>query len=473
MISEKNRYLTEEYINDLMRDGKAAGAAVCIINDRGETLYENYFGYRDKANRLPVNGDTIFGLASITKSFVALSILQLAEKGIVDLDAPLQTYIPEYTGKNRRDKVTLRHLLTHSAGYYLLPRICVDQVASDMGISEQQVGDFSYYVPLQQEAARQVAEQMDRQCAENGDISGRPGEFFSYCNDGYGIISDVVRRFGDCDTFAGYIKKHVLLPLGMSRSCCDFISPAEDSNSSLLYQYTDGKEICHHDYHDRAFCLNGAGSMKSTLNDLKKYFAMFLNYGKGLNGDRILSEAGIRDMTSPKIEYGQHDSYGYGCIQKHFDRIRTIEHSGGLPGVSSYFKFSYDNGLAVIVLCNTTDGGAGLIADALMRMAMNENPRPLRNDYPEFEWDKDFLETAAGEYAPVGRSGERIGTSVMIKNENGRPELYINGEKKLFVPCGRHEGILVSKNTERFIRIRTKLGVPFAVQYGSEMYRKL
>ena len=84
--------LFEELVKQIQIQGNAAGIAVAFVDGAGKTQYEQYFGYRDTAQKLPMDENTIFGLASVTKSFVALSIMQLAERGLLDLDDPCLLY---------------------------------------------------------------------------------------------------------------------------------------------------------------------------------------------------------------------------------------------------------------------------------------------------------------------------------------------------------------------------------------------
>ncbi len=107
-ITTANQFLFEELAERIRSRNNAAGIAVAIVDRSGTTQYEKFFGHRDAARNLPLNGETIFGLASVTKSFVALSIMQLAEKGDIHLDDPVSRYIPEFTNKNQ-DTETIRH----------------------------------------------------------------------------------------------------------------------------------------------------------------------------------------------------------------------------------------------------------------------------------------------------------------------------------------------------------------------------
>ena len=212
-MNDLNCLLAEKLVEDIKKDHEASGIAVAIIDKSGKTQYEKFWGVRDLESGKEVNGDTIFGLASVTKSFTALSIMQLEEKGMIDLDAPISQYIPEFTNKNQSKKVTVRHLLSHAGGFFPLPRILVGNVAESLGLDEEKDGDFAYNDAVAQEGVKLVAERLDAQTKENG-LNGQPGEYLSYCNDGFGLLSDIIRRYGGEPSYADYLVKHVTIRYG-------------------------------------------------------------------------------------------------------------------------------------------------------------------------------------------------------------------------------------------------------------------
>ena len=126
----------EAHTAQIMEEAKARGIAVGVVDRTGRILYEKYFGYRDEEKKLPINRDTIFGMASVTKSFTALSIMQMQKDGILSVDDAVSAYIPEFTNKNQKEPVRLSHLMSHSGGYFPLPRIVVDKTAQEMGIKD-------------------------------------------------------------------------------------------------------------------------------------------------------------------------------------------------------------------------------------------------------------------------------------------------------------------------------------------------
>lgn len=461
-----NLLLAEMQIEDIRKTYEAAGIAAAIVEADGTTVYQKFWGYADTETKRELNEDTIFGLASVTKSFTALAVMQLAEEGRIDLDDPVSKYIPEFTNRNQK-KVTIGHLLYHSGGFFPLPRILVGDVASDLGLTEEKDGDFAYNEAIAVEGARRVAERLDSLTEESG-LNGYPGENFSYCNDGFGLLSEIIRREGKEASYAEYLNRHVLEPLQMERSFCDFVRPAQDDNSAVLYKKVDGKMTGSRDYHDNAFVLNGGGAMKSTLKDLKQYLLMYLNRGEGPSGERLLSRYGIGEMCKGHQNYLARGSYGYGLSISRMDDITVIGHGGSLPGVSSNIAWSYEAGAAVIVLCNTSGVPVGLISDALMKVYNGHSPIDRRDSWRETSWSAGTIAGACGLY----ESGE--GTSVkLFEKEPGVIGAEVDGEEKPIIPVNGEAAILRSRYSDGYLRLcRKENGSIYAISYGSRMIPK-
>lgn len=461
-INQANRYLFEELVKQIRIQGEAAGIAVAVVDADGNTQYEKYFGYRDTEKELPIDENTIFGLASVTKSFVALSIMQLYERGILDLDDPVSRYIPEFTNRNQ-ETVRIRHLLSHSGGFYPVHRTVVKEIAEKLGITEEMAGDLAYSREMAEAGAKAVAEQLDAQTKENG-LIGRPGEYMSYCNDGFGLLSDIVRRCGGENSFAEYVKKNILDPLGMSRSGCDYLRPRLDENAATLYKKRNGVMEASKNYYDNAFVLGGAGSMKSTIADMKKVLCMYLNRGKTPDGGRILSMEGIRSMCRPQIEYRPDSWYCFGLATKKLDDLTVVEHGGSLTGVSSNMSWSYDSGCGVIVLCNTSDVPVSVIADAAMRMYHGRNPVNSRNIYQENPWSERTQKAAVGRFG----SGER--TTVDIVETDSGISVFVDGREKNFVMVQENLGIIRGYVKDAYLSLfKDEDEKVFAVGYGGRM----
>ncbi len=463
-LNEANLVLAENLVESVKRDYGACGIAAALVDKEGKTRYERFWGVRDLDSGREIDGDTIFGIASVTKSFTAMAILQLEERGVLNIDDPIGRYVPEFTNRNQKDPVRIRHLLCHSGGFFPLPRILVGDVAEKMGLNESIDGDFAYHEGLAEEGIRLVAGRLDSLTEENG-LNGRPGENYSYCNDGFALLSDIVRRCGGERSYAAYIRKNILEPLGMNRSFCDFIRPSTDENAATLYQKTGGAMRGHRDYHDDAFVLHGGGSLKSTLNDLKKYLAMYLNEGRSAEGVRVLSQYRVREMMKPRIPCSTFADYGYGLEIRRIGDMKVMEHGGSLPGVSSHIAFSYESEVGAIVLCNTLDVPVGVISDAFMKAYNGDCPVDARDAWRERAWSPETVRAAAGRYV----SGE--GTAVeLYEKTDGRIGARTDGEEKHIIPTGPRTAIVRGLYTDTFVRlIETEERGMYAIQYGGRM----
>lgn len=461
-INKANQYLFEELVKHIQLQSEAAGIAVAIVDSAGVTQYERYFGYRDRERELPIDENTIFGLASVTKSFVALSVMQLCERGLLDLEDPVSRYIPEFTNRNQ-ETVRIRHFLSHSAGFFPVHRTVIKEIAGELGLTEEKDGDLGALEAVAKAGARAVAEQLDAQTRGHG-LIGRPGEYMSYCNDGFGLLSEIVRRVGGETSFAEYVRKNILVPLKMERSGCDYLRPRLDENGAVLYKKNGGLMEASRDYYDNAFVLGGAGSMKSTVADMKKLLCMYLNRGMGPDGERLLSMEGIMAMCRPRIEYRPESFYCYGLSTKMLDDLTVVEHGGSLTGVSSNLSWSYGADAGVIVLCNTSDVPVSAIADAAMRMYHGRNPMEDRGRYSENPWTEETRREAAGRYF----SAE--GTELEIRNENGTVEVLVDGREKPFVMVQEDLGMVRGYVKDAYLKLyKDADGHIFAVGYGGRM----
>ncbi|MCI9406191.1 MAG: beta-lactamase family protein [Oscillospiraceae bacterium] len=388
----------ESYVEKILDAYSACGIAVAIIDQNGPAA-ESFFGFRDRERRLPIDRDTIFGLASVTKSFTCLAILQLAEQGKVDLDAPVCRYIPAFQNTHRAKPVLVRHLMSHTGSFWPVKRKTVEPLARRMGIWGKGV-DLAYSVPFSEEAVREVSAGLDAQ-----EIPlGNPGEYFSYSNDSFGLLSDIIRTQGGEDTYADYLNKEILLPLNMTRSGCGFLPPAADPNGAILYEERDGRQLVTRDYHDDAFVMMGGGAVKSTLRDMQQYLSLFLQEGAPL-----IRPDSFRRMTRSCASYRPAVGYGFGLATGRLAGHTVFGHGGSLTGVSSAIGLCPDAGAGVCVLSNTTGVPASSIAEAALRLCLGEEPHPWEPPCLE-PWPADLQQKAVGRYVSLEGSDIEIQT---------------------------------------------------------------
>lgn len=453
--------LTEK-IAAVMADTQARGLACCVINAQGETLYEHYFGYRDAEQGTRIDENTLFGLASVTKSFTSLAIMQLAEAGKLELDDPIAKYLPDFENLCQPRAVTIRHLLSHAGGFFPQPRITVPELCQSLQIFDTPEHDLATDPLFAQEAERLIASRLDRQ----DQLIGLPGEYMSYCNDGFGLLSEIIRLVGDCPSYADYLDRHLLQPLGMTRSWVSFGRSSRDANVATLYTLEKGHWRADLDFENDAFVLNGGGALKSTLHDLKHYLAMYLNEGS-FDGRELIAPYYVREMIKPRQYYKPGAYYGYGLASRFIGDLPIVQHGGSLPGVSSNIAFSPEAGLAAIVLCNTCDVPVGYISDLLWEDQLGLELAPLRSKHQRRDWTPEFKQEIAGHYP----SGE--GDTLELKLTDGEIQLTVNGQVKDLLPIYPREGVVIGKYGDTYLQfIADQQRGVYAARYGSRIFPK-
>lgn len=413
---ENRKEWLEQYVGKVMDAYNAAGMAVSVFDCR-HTIYEKYFGWRNAEKEIRADSNTIFGMASVTKSFTALAIMQLADQGRINLDGSVSDYIPELEDK----RIKVAHFLSHSAGFYPLRRILATEVASEMGILYQADGrkyrELGYDEALADKGldlvCRRLNGQKKRLC--------EPGRYMSYCNDGYGILSEIIHRVGDKNSYGEYIRDHILIPMGMERTFCEFVKPAEEENCTELYIHRNGIREHSRDFYDNAFVLMGGGAIKSTIHDMKKYVRMYIREGMA-DHIRIVSRKAVQEMCRPRQEYHYGQWYGYGLAEKRIGNLTIWGHGGSLTGISNFMAWEPRLGIGVLVFCNTTGVPAAKVAEKCIRWAAEMEQEPP-DEGPVKDWDPEMRRKVSGLY----ESGE--GVKVKLDEKDGKINMTVGGQK--------------------------------------------
>ena len=305
--------------------------AVLVARD-GEVLLDRGYGFANREWSVPNDGDTKFRLGSVTKQFTAVAIMLLNERGLVDLDAPVKTYLPD--APDAWDGVTVRHLLTHTAG---VPNFT----------------DFDDYG-----ASKTLPATMDSLIGRFRDrpLDFQPGEGWSYSNSGYIVLTAIVEKASG-KSYADFVAETLFQPLGMADS-------GYDSHAAVLPRRASGyaptaRGIVNADYIDMSI-PQGAGALYSTTRDL-------LKWEQGLFGGRLLTPASLALLTTPV-----RNQYAFGLAVTQAGGNTTIAHSGGIEGFNTHMAWDPDRRMTVIVLGNLNGPGSDQVAGSLMALARGE-----------------------------------------------------------------------------------------------------
>lgn len=315
----------------------------------GRLVLSGAFGLSDLAAQTPASARTIFRIASMTKSFTALAILKLRDQGRLSLDDPIRRFIPEFKRMkpltHDAPAITIRHLLTHGAGF-----------PEDNPWGDRQLNDSEH--------------DLSQLLAQGLFFSNPPGSAFEYSNLGYALLGRVVARVSgiSCQT---YIDRHILRPLQMEQSAWDF----RKVPSALLargYRWEEERWKEEAPLEDGSYAA--MGGMLSSVEDFARYLALHQEAWppREDNENGWIRRATLREMHFPwrlsqwspqatpasGVLCPTMSAYGYGlawtldCHQ----RVR-VSHSGGLPGYGSQWVFFPDYGFGLIGLANRTYAG--------------------------------------------------------------------------------------------------------------------
>jgi len=330
------------------------GIAYGIVVD-GRVAHVGTAGVRDVASRAPVDTGTVFRIASMTKSFTAAAILQLRDAGRLSLDDPAERYVPELArlrpATSDAPPITIRHLLTHSAGF-----------PEDNPWGDQQL----------------AATDAEMSAMMRGGIpfSTAPGTGYEYSNYGYAILGRIVANVSGMP-YARYVRERILLPLGMTSTTLE----AGDVPAARLahgYRRQDGVWLEEKQLPDGSF--GAMGGMLTSVADLGRWAAFMLDGWPARDGAERgpLRRSSVREMQQVARYNGAvavrdtargtvaltAGGYGYGLAVRQTCLFRTsVSHSGGLPGFGSLMRWLPEHGVGIVALGNLTYTGWGSVTE--------------------------------------------------------------------------------------------------------------
>lgn len=319
----------DKKLREVFDSRKFAGMSIAIT-DKEKIIYTGNFGVASvEMPNVPVSEYSLHRIASITKIFTGLTIMRLVEDGVLDLDKPIKSYVPWLTLSDKRaqEAVTLRHLLSHTAG---LPMEYTPEGAREEAALESSLMEGLPTLTL----------------------SSLPGENkYVYSNWGIRLASYVAERQTGV-RYSELAHKYVIDPLGMKYTSFD-IRDAITRHVSLPHEIDGNGElyVVHHMKENAARLA--AGGLYSNAVDLSKLARMILNNGINDEGERIVSAGSLAEMS--RIHADASDGAHYGITMRLYehDGIKIRGHLGSAPPYATSLYVADELGLGVIVLMNT------------------------------------------------------------------------------------------------------------------------
>ena len=330
------------------RERKAKGIralSIALVDDQ-RTVWAAGFGEEDPATHRAADAQTVYRVGSVSKLFTDIGVMQLVERGQVDLDLPVQRYLPAFAPRNASGKaITLRQLMSHYSGLVREPP--AGHYFDDSGTS----------------LAATVA-------SLNGTSLVYPPETRrKYSNAGIAVVGSVLEQQGK-QPFAGYLKTNVLQPLGLASS-------AFEPESALVSRLARAEMWT---LHQRSFeaptfqlGMSPAGSMYSTMPDLARFMSVLFAGGRGPGGDVVRRET-LEAMWRPQFaRAGATEGAGLGFQVSRFEGKRLVSHGGAIYGFATELAALPDEKLGVAVSASK-DGMNALttrIAEEALRLMLS------------------------------------------------------------------------------------------------------
>lgn len=426
----------DEFIPRHLKETGAPGLTLAVATREGTAKVSGY-GFADTKLTLRASPDTVFEIGSISKSFVALTLLQLREQGKLDLNKPIVEYLPWLKISSTFEPITTSHILSHTAGLPASP-LLLDALLAELPVAYA------------------------------------PGTRFLYSNSGYNILGFLIEAL-DKRPFSESIRARILTPLGMNATS-PVISHQTRRKMAVGYKpFREGIPFPSGGLLGEAQWLEmdmAAGSIASTPGDMAKYLNMLLKGGATANG-RILSEESFALFIKPEVKAafrGEEASYAYGLWISEIEGHTRLRHTGGMVAFSSSLDADVTSGVGAFASVNASLRGYRPVAVTryavdLFNAWLENKPLP---DPPPPPVPPDEVSNAsdyAGTFAsPEGKKLVLIanGTKLFLMHAGARVVLERSGRDTFIVKHPDFEIFLLG-----FVRDHERVTEAY---YGPEWY---
>ena len=423
----------EYLISSKMESDNLVGVSAALILD-DSVIWKKGFGYADKENLVRMTENTVVNIESVTKTFTALAIMQLQEQGKLDIDQPLNKYLPQFRPRTRGEdlnRITVRSVITHSSG------LQTDIFKN----SDLATGKYTDVLGFINETY----------------LLYPPGLVESYSSSGYNILGHLIKEVSTQD-YPDYIRQNIFVPLGMDHS--GFFM---DSLQNKTRVYADGQSMHEYGFRDIA-----SGGIYTSLNDFILYARGLMHAWNGANTS-VIGTATIQEMFTLRTGDVMIESNkkGMGWYMFANDSLFAVTHAGDAAWGHSLLILVPEKKAAAMILINSAEGESlkndfsnhfiyhvGLsIPDIIAHNVIKE----IHTEAEPIRLPDDVLQNHAGCYSQ-GFSYVIISTEsdhLVIDRDNKKFVLKALSENE-FVPFERTaQKTLIEKSDERYCFVDT------------------
>jgi serine beta-lactamase-like protein LACTB len=345
-LPPEKRAEIEKAVSSFMSANSVPGIGAAVVLD-GEPVWSAGFGMADLENSSPATSLTLFRLGSISKPITAVAILQLNERGKLDLDAPVQKYCPAFPQKD--SPITTRELLGH-------------------------LGGIRHYSPdgkgdIPEDSARHFATMEESLQIFAGDpLVAKPGTKFNYSTYGYTVLGCVLEGAAS-EKFIDYVKENVFRPAGMQQTQADDFF-AVIPHRTRWYHKDKAGAVRNAGVLDSSYKIPGGGLI-SSADDMARFEAAIL-------ADKLLQRP-TRDLMWTSLKTADDKMTGYGLGWGLVDKfgLHILAHTGGQQGTSTAFAVVPERRAGVVVLANMDNVDPGSLADEILKIVLDLKDKTL------------------------------------------------------------------------------------------------
>lgn len=321
----------DQFINMQMEKFRIPGVSLSVVKDN-KIFYSKGYGISDELGRT-VTPKTSFLLASVSKSFTALAIMQLVESGLIELDAPVKKYIPRFhtLDDSLSNLITIRQLLNQTSGFSNY----TGKVAN-----------------LNDDMDGRALEKYVRSLSET-DLVNIPGERCEYSNTNFGILGYVIEAISGL-TIEEYLQKKIFDPLEMKHTFASKSMGVKSHLSMGFYPFFN-RNLTINNYMPYSRTIIPWGGIFSSAEDLSNYLIALLNEGE-FNNKSIITSSGLAELFKPVCQIDKYNQYAMGWfVQPFFQKYTAIWHDGLWLGYRSFVLMVPEKNFGIVLLMNTNN----------------------------------------------------------------------------------------------------------------------
>ncbi len=369
----------EDKIADNMATSRIPGTVVALI-EKGEIKYEACFGTKDRSTNEPITINSVFGIGSCTKAFTAIAILQLSEKGLLDINDPVSRHL-DFTLGDKDKPITIKHLLSHSSG---IP-------ALDTAVKINYFTDDEKDIPIIPMSSRDDIMRFINNAQD--EVQFAPGEQFFYFNGGYDLLGFIIEDLSGMK-YKDYITQNIFTPLEMKNS--SFIDEKDFlENPELAKGYVNKAKAILAIQRTIDNNLYAAGGITSNIPDLAKYVQAVMTQDKSLlqnkkSWDDLTAKHSYSDDFALSMPEAKSEGYGLGWVLlSDFHGKKVVRHGGATANYTTQIILLPELEAGVILLSNASSSPYFRHTTALLQAYLGVDP--MKNNYAykkEKHWKK-------------------------------------------------------------------------------------